>query len=163
MMREILKYPDPRLKQVCGTVNDFGPSLHELLDDMAESMYAANGVGLAAIQVGEPIRAFIIDLGEKDKLREFINPRFSNGAGRIVYEEGCLSIPGVTEEVTRKNSIHVSYQDRHGNPQELDAEGLLAVALQHENDHLDGVLFVERLSPLRRRLMRRKIEKAVAL
>lgn len=167
MQLEILKYPDPRLKEISKPVEEFGPKLHKLLDDMAETMYAANGVGLAAPQVAETIRAFVVDVeieeGAPRKLMELVNPRFTQGEGKIVYEEGCLSVPGVTEEVTRKGKVKVEYQDRFGVKQELIAEGLLAVALQHENDHLDGILFVERLSPIRRRLTRKKMEKAMAL
>lgn len=167
MQLEILKYPDPRLKEISKTVEEFGPKLHKLLDDMAETMYAANGVGLAAPQVGETIRAFVVDVeieeGAPRRLMELINPRFTEGEGKIVYEEGCLSIPGVAEEVTRKSKVKVEYQDRSGAKKEIIAEGLLAVALQHENDHLDGILFVERLSPIRRRLTRKKMEKAMAL
>lgn len=163
----ILKYPDPRLKEISKPVTDFGPKLHKLLDDMAETMYAANGVGLAAPQVGETIRAFVVDVqieeGAPRKLMEFINPKFSQGSGKIVYEEGCLSVPGVAEEVTRKAHVKVEYQDRNGEKKEIEADGLLSVALQHENDHLDGILFVERLSPLRRRMTRKKLEKAMAL
>ncbi len=167
MQLEILKYPDPRLKEISKTVEEFGPKLHKLLDDMAETMYAANGVGLAAPQVGETIRAFVVDVeieeGAPRRLMELINPRFTAGEGKIVYEEGCLSIPGVAEEVTRKSKVKVEYQDRSGAKKEIIAEGLLAVALQHEIDHLDGILFVERLSPIRRRLTRKKMEKAMAL
>lgn len=167
MQLEILKYPDPRLKEISKPVEEFGPKLHKLLDDMAETMYFANGVGLAAPQVGETVRAFVVDVqieeGTPRKLLEFINPRFSRGEGKIVYEEGCLSIPGVAEEVTRKAKVTIDFQDRFGVQKQMEAEGLLAVALQHENDHLDGILFVERLSPLRRRLTRKKIEKAMAL
>lgn len=166
-MLEILKYPDPRLKAISQNVERFDGELHQLLDEMAESMYGANGVGLAAPQVGRTIRAFIVDVanaeeGQPRRLVEFINPRILTGEGKIVYEEGCLSIPGVVEEVTRRARIIVEYQDRFGKAQRLEAEGLLAVAIQHENDHLDGVLFVERLSPLRRRMMRKKLEKALA-
>lgn len=167
MTLEILTYPNPRLKEVSKPVTEFGPKLHKLLDDMAETMYAANGVGLAAPQVGETIRVFVVDVqiegGAPRKLLEFINPKFTAGEGKIVYEEGCLSIPGVAEEVTRKAKVKIEYQDRFGEKKEMEAEGLLSVALQHENDHLDGVLFVERLSPIRRRLTRKKLEKAMAL
>ncbi len=168
MQLSILKFPDPKLKEISDTVKEFDSSLHKLLDAMAVSMYAANGVGLAAIQVGQPLRMFVIDIswseesGEK-KLYEFINPKLHDGEGKIVFEEGCLSVPGVTEEVTRKKHIVVDFQDRHGKPHSLVAEELLAVAIQHENDHLDGILFVDRLSPLKRRFVRRKLEKAITL
>lgn len=166
-MLEILKYPDPRLKQVSKPVEKFDAKLHKLLDDMAVTMYAANGVGLAAAQVGEFIRLFLVDISGQDpshpQLMEFINPVLTNGEGRAVYEEGCLSVPGIAEDVVRKQKITISYQDRFGEKKQLDAEGILAVALQHENDHLDGVLFVERLSPLKRRFLKRKLEKVVAI
>ena len=164
-MLEILKYPDERLKQLSKPVDDFGSKLHKLLDEMAVTMYASNGIGLAAPQVGKLSRFFLIDLGTEEKsqkkLHEFINPELSNGKGKIIYEEGCLSIPGLTEEVKRSETITVTYQDRRGKTHELVAEGLLAVAIQHENDHLDGILFLDRLSPLKRRFTKRKLAKAV--
>ena len=166
-MLEILKYPDPRLKEIAEPVSDFSQSLHLLLEEMAKTMYAADGIGLAAPQVGEGLRLFVIDLGpgenRKAKLHEFINPVLSLGEGSISFEEGCLSVPGVTEEVKRHEKITVRYQDRNGKRLEMTAEGLLAVAIQHENDHLDGVLFVEKLSPLKRRLLKKKLQKAVTL
>jgi peptide deformylase len=166
-MLEILKYPDPRLKKVAGPVQSFDLNLHRLLDHMAETMYGADGIGLAAPQVGESLRIFVIDLGpgdnRKPKLHEFINPVLSSGEGCIAFEEGCLSVPGITEEVNRKEKITVHYQDRNGGEQVLHAEGLLAVAIQHENDHLDGILFVEKLSLLKKRLIKKKLEKAVTL
>lgn len=166
-MLEILKYPDPRLKEKSNTVEMFDAPLHQFMDEMAKTMYAANGVGLAAPQVGKTLRAFVIDIGLEDekhqKLYEFINPRLSKGEGKIVYEEGCLSIPGVSEAVERKAKIMVVYFDRHGKAQTLVAEELLAAAIQHENDHLDGILLIDRLSPLKRRLMKRKLAKVVTL
>lgn len=166
-MLEILKYPDPRLKRIAKPVEKFGKDLHQLLDEIAETMYGANGIGLAAPQVGESLRLFVIDLGpsedQKAKLYEFINPILDSGEGKISFEEGCLSVPGVTEEVIRKEKISVTYQDRNGKTHQMLAEGLLAVAIQHENDHLDGILFVEKLSPLKRRLLKKKLERAVTL
>lgn len=167
MILEILKYPDPRLKQISNNVSDFDAKLHKLLDDMAETMYKANGVGLAAPQVNQLKRVFVIDIGPSEpdqaKLYEIINPVIEDGEGRIAYEEGCLSVPGITEEVVRKDRVTVRYQDRYGKPQTLKAEGLLAVAMQHENDHLDGIVFVEKLSPLKRRMLKKKLERAVTL
>lgn len=167
MALEILKYPDPKLKRKSTDVAQFGKKLHELLDEMAVTMYSAEGVGLAAPQVGETVRAFVIDIGptepEKQKLYEFVNPKISGGMGSIAYEEGCLSVPGITAEVKRREVITVDFFDRHGKPQKMVAEGLLAVAIQHENDHLDGILFVEKLSPLKRRMIRKQLEKAVTL
>ncbi len=166
-MLEILKFPDPRLKEKSQPVTEFTPELHRLLDQMAETMYGANGIGLAAPQVGRTLRAFVIDIGAQSdgprKLHEFVNPKLSNAQGKIAFEEGCLSVPGFTEEVQRKAKITVHFQDRFGNPQVMQADDLLAVAIQHENDHLDGTLFVDRLSPLKRRLAKRKLERSVTL
>jgi peptide deformylase len=167
-MLEILKYPDPRLKQVSQPVVSFDKSLHQLLDGMAEAMYAADGVGLAAPQVAAFIRVFIVDIGANEseprpELYEFINPKLSNGSGKISFEEGCLSVPGIAEEVSRYATITIDFQDRYGKTKSIDAQGLFAVALQHENDHLDGILFVERLSGLKRQLIKRKLSKVVTL
>ncbi len=166
-MLKILHYPDPRLAEKSVPVEKFDAKLHKLLEAMTETMYEANGIGLAAPQVDERIRVFIIDLDGEDespkKKWEFINPQLSKGEGKIVYEEGCLSVPGYTEEVTRKARVSVEYQDRHGRVRNLEAEGLLAVAIQHENDHLDGIMFVDRLSPIKRRLAKRKLAKQVTL
>lgn len=148
-------------------VEAFDASLHTLLDEMAKAMYFEEGIGLAAPQVGEFKRIFIVDIGEAEgnipQLKEFINPVLSNGEGKIKFEEGCLSVPGLSELVDRKAKIQVHYQDRYGRPQRLQAEDLLAVAIQHENDHLEGILFIDRLSPLKRRLARKKAEKLVTL
>lgn len=166
-MLEILKYPDPRLKEKSLPVETFDAELHGLLDEMAKAMYAANGIGLAAPQVGRLHRAFIIDLGLQEgytqRLYEFINPKIKQAAGSISFEEGCLSVPGVAESVRRKAEIVVEFQDRNGNLQSFAADGLLAVAIQHENDHLDGTLFVDRLSPLKRRMVQKKYKKVVSL
>jgi peptide deformylase len=167
MILEILKYPDPRLYEKSEPVTEFTPQLHKLLDDMVETMYSANGVGLAAAQVGELLRLFVVDIGaaeeEHRRVYEFINPVLSDGAGSIKFEEGCLSVPGVSEEVSRKKQVRIDYQDRFGKPQTMHAEGLLAVAIQHENDHLEGVLFVDRLSPLKRRFVKKKLSQVVTL
>lgn len=167
MILDILTYPDPELLKISKPVEKFDAHLSTLLDNMAETMYHANGIGLAAPQVGHKIRAFIVDIAlsetEKAQLFEFINPTISRGAGSITYEEGCLSVPGFSEEVKRKEKIRVDYFDRKGKPQVLEAEGLLAVAIQHENDHLDGILFVDRLTPIRRRMAKKKLAKTVTL
>lgn len=166
-MLDIVKYPDPLLKEISALVTDFDENLHQLLDQMAETMYTAGGVGLAGPQVGKLLRLFVIDIVPSEernrKLYEFINPSLSNGEGKISFEEGCLSLPGVTAEVRRKERITVHYQDRFGEKQSMEAEELLAVAIQHENDHLEGVLFVDRLSPLRRRFMKKKLAKSITL
>ena len=133
---------------------------------MTVTMYRANGIGLAAPQVAHFIRAFVIDTaaeGGTGGLQEFINPVIRSGQGSISYEEGCLSVPGISETVKRKDTVVVEYKDRFGKPQTITAHDLLAVAIQHENDHLDGVLFLDRLSPLKRRMARKKAEKMVTL
>ena len=167
MILEVLEFPDERLKSKSVPVAKFDSTLHTLLDNMAETMYSKNGIGLAAAQVGQFIRALVIDLGpaenEEAKLWEIINPRFVKMEGKTVFEEGCLSVPGYTEEVSRKAFVSVLYQDRFGKEHTLETKGPLAVALQHETDHLDGVLFIDRLSPLKRRMARKKLMKAVTL
>ena len=167
MLLDILTYPNPELLEVSKPVEKFDQQLRTLLDNMAETMYHANGIGLAAPQCGHKIRVFIVDIvtedNEKHQLLEFINPTLSQGAGTITFEEGCLSVPGFSEEVKRKEKIRVDYFDRFGKPQSLDAEGLLAVAIQHENDHLDGILFVDRLTPIRRRMAKKQLAKTVTL
>jgi peptide deformylase len=155
MRRTIVEYPHPVLKQRAVELNDFGPSLHALLDDLFETMKAADGIGLAAPQVGESVRAFIVDVeNTPGSVREFINPECIEMKGKIAFEEGCLSFPGLTETIPRAKNVTILYQDRHGKKQRFEAEGLLAVAIQHEYDHLDGVLFIERL-PFWKRLWRK--------
>jgi peptide deformylase len=164
---EILKYPDERLRQVSQPVTRFDDKLHAFLDEMAVSIYAARGIGLAAVQTGRMDRLFIVDIGlveeNNQKLYEFINPEIVDRSGKAIYEEGCLSVPGFSERVVRAGSIRVCYQDRFGKSRELVAENLLGVAIQHEADHLDGILFIDRLSPIKRRLLKRKIDKQVLL
>lgn len=165
-MLDILKYPDPKLQQLSAPITEFSKDLHELLDQMAKTMYTAGGVGLAAPQVGKFICAFIVDirpLEEERQLFEFLNPSLSEGQGKISFEEGCLSLPGITAEIRRKEKITIHYQDRYGEKKSMNVEGLLAAAVQHENDHLDGVLFIDRLSPLKRRFMKRKLAKSITL
>jgi peptide deformylase len=151
MILEILTYPDKKLYQRSREIVKFDENLHELLDNMYETMIAKEGIGLAAIQVGAPVRALIINLaneeGAQDKadLIEVINPEFLLKEGECVYQEGCLSVPGFYEEVKRAARVKLKFQDRFGEPREIDADGLLAIALQHENDHLDGHLFIERI------------------
>jgi len=165
MILDILKFPDPGLKQIADEVTAFDADLHTLLDNMAETMYSAHGIGLAATQVGKLLRLFVIDVGMQDgisgKLFEFINPKISEPEGSIAYEEACLSVPGVSEEVNRRQKVVVNFQNRMGSPQRMIVEGLLAVAVQHENDHLDGILFVDRLTPFKRRITKKKMEKAL--
>ena len=165
-IRTILHYPDKRLRNPGKSVTDFGPELQTLIDDMAETMYAAPGVGLAAPQIGESLRLFIIDVATADDapsdFRVFVNPEIVEREGDVVWEEGCLSFPGVHEEIKRAERVKVRAQDREGKPFELEADGLLAIAIQHENDHLDGKLMVDHLSVLKRRLVHRAMTKRAA-
>lgn len=156
----ILHYPDDRLHTVAKSVTDFGPVLQALIDDMAETMYEAPGIGLAATQVNQHIRLVVIDLSEtKDQLQVFINPEIIEMDGAVTGEEGCLSVPGIYETVERAEHIQVRALDRHGQPFELTAEGLLAVCIQHEIDHLNGKVFVERLSRLKFNRIVQKLKK----
>ncbi len=157
MTLPIVTYPDKRLKQVSAPVETFDDALHAFLDDMYETMIASNGIGLAAIQVARPVRALIVNLpddeGEqhKEDLLEIINPRILETEGSTFYQEGCLSVPGFYEDVERFDRIVLEYRDRHGETHRLETDGLLAIALQHEIDHLDGKLFIEKLSYSRRK------------
>ena len=159
----ILEFPDPRLRTKAVPV-DAGdvttPAFQRLLDDMFETMYDAPGIGLAASQVDVHQRFMVIDISEeKNQPQVFINPELSDKAGEQVYQEGCLSVPGIFADVTRADEITVRFLDRQGQPQELRADGLLAVCIQHEMDHLDGKLFVDYLSPLKREMVRKKLAK----
>jgi len=161
-VRTILHYPDPRLREPGKKVAVFTAELRQLIDDMAETMYAAPGVGLAATQVGEPWQLFVVDCaaeGEPSDLRVFVNPEILELEGKTVFDEGCLSFPGAREEVERAERVRVRAQDRDGKRFELEAEGLLAIAIQHEYDHLQGVLMIDRLGPLKKRLLHRKMIK----
>ena len=163
MIREILEYPDARLREVAKSVAEVTAEIQALVDDMAETMYAAPGCGLAATQLGIAHRIFVIDCAsedEKSQLYVFINPEIVEKDGVQTWEEGCLSFPGVTEEIKRAESVKVKALDRNGRPFELSAEGLLAVAIQHETDHLNGVLMIDKLSALKKRMMGRKLAKA---
>lgn len=157
---EILHFPDPRLRQRAAEVDEVNDELRRLIDDMFETMYQAPGIGLAATQVNVHKRVVVIDISkEQDDPRVFINPQIVVLDGVEEMEEGCLSVPGVYEKVQRAERIRVRALDREGQAFELDAEGLLAVCIQHEIDHLDGKLFVDYLSELKRKRLRRKLEK----
>lgn len=146
----ILRYPDPRLHKRAAPVAVVDDSIRQLVRDMAETMYEAPGVGLAATQVDVHKRVVVIDVSDdRSMLRAFINPEILEKSGEQTCEEGCLSVPGVYEKVTRAERVKVRALDERGEPFELDAEGLLAVCIQHEIDHLDGRVFVEYLSPLK--------------
>ncbi|MEK7261573.1 MAG: peptide deformylase [Pseudomonadota bacterium] len=159
-VKSILHYPDPRLRRKALPVEQVDDAVRRLVDDMAETMYSAPGVGLAAIQVNEPKRVIVIDLSEeRNRLQVFINPEILARDGEQTLEEGCLSVPGIYEEVTRPNRVRVRALDRDGRPFELEAEGLLATCVQHEIDHLDGKVFVDYLSRLKQSRIRKKLEK----
>lgn len=158
MVREVVIYPDKRLKLISREVTEFDETLHTLLDDMYDTMIAKRGVGLAAIQIGVDLRALIINIPteESDKqLRdhtlEIINPVFLTMEGNCKSQEGCLSVPGIYEDVERAQHVKISYQDRHGNTHEIDNDEFLAIAIQHEIDHLDGKVFIEKLSYIKRK------------
>ncbi len=156
----ILEYPDPRLKTVAAPVTEFTPALRQLVADMAETMYAAPGIGLAATQVDVHKQVIVIDLSEtKNDLKVFINPRILRADGQTKAEEGCLSVPGYYDGVVRAERITVEALDLNGQPFTLDAEGLLAVCIQHEMDHLQGIVFVERLSQLKQMRYRARLAK----
>jgi len=162
--RAILILPDRRLRVVSQPVAKIDASVRRLVEDMFDTMYAAPGIGLAAIQIGEAKRIITLDLAKKDEPKEprvFINPEVVWASDeKAGYEEGCLSIPEVYEEVTRPAAVRVKYLDLAGQPQEIEATGLLATCLQHEIDHLDGVLFIDHLSRLKRDRIIKKFVKA---
>lgn len=156
----ILRYPDPRLHQIAVRVGQFDDRIRKLINDMAETMYAAPGVGLAATQLDVHLRIIVIDISEtRDQLRVFVNPELIAASGEADREEGCLSVPDVYEKVRRAERITVRAQDAEGRPYTLEAEGLLAVCIQHEMDHLEGKVFVEKLSRLKQNRIRARIKK----
>jgi len=181
-IREIIEVPDPRLKTVSTPVEAFDAELKALVSDMFETMYAANGIGLAAIQVGVPLRVLVIDLQPEDpdaepevcnhgghehthhptkrEPRVFVNPEILDPAEELnTYEEGCLSVPDIYADVDRPKACRVRWQDVEGNLHEEEMEGLMATCIQHEMDHLEGVLFIDHLSRLKRNMALKKLEK----
>jgi len=181
-LRKILTYPDPFLRKKCAPVEEIDGEVLKLLDDMAETMYGARGVGLAASQIGADKRVVVIDISprniEADEeveeeeeeeeteyegpgLIELINPEIISSVGQVIAEEACLSIPGFTSDVRRKQRVVIEAYNRGGELMEIEAEELLARVFQHEIDHLDGILFIDRLSRLKRELIKRKIEKVL--
>jgi peptide deformylase len=159
-MLTILEFPDPRLRTKAQPVSVFDKALHELIDAMFATMYAAPGIGLAATQVNVHKQLLVLDVSEeRNQPLVLINPKVVERDGVQVYQEGCLSVPGIFADVERAEHIVVEAQDRHGAPLRLEAHGLLAVCIQHEMDHLIGKLFVDYLSPLKRDLVRKKLEK----
>jgi peptide deformylase len=156
----ILHYPDPRLRRKAQPVAAVTDDIRRLIDDMAETMYAAPGIGLAAIQVNEARRVVVIDISEtRDRLQVFVNPEIVARDGEQTFEEGCLSVPGIYDSVTRPAHVKVRALGRDGQPFELEATGLLATCIQHEIDHLDGKVFVDYLSRLKQTRIRKKLEK----
>jgi peptide deformylase len=162
---EIVQYPDPRLREKCQPVTQITPHIRNVLDDMAETMYAAPGVGLAAAQVGVKERLIVVDVGDDEdsgrtsKLYKIVNPEIIERKGRIEYEEGCLSIPGPKEMVKRAAEVVLVGLDENGKDMEVRADGLLAVCFQHEIDHLDGILFIDHLSRVKRERIKSRLAK----
>ncbi len=160
----ILTLPDKRLRTVAKPVESVDDSIRQLAEDMLETMYAAPGIGLAATQVNRHVRLVVMDVSEeKNQPLVFVNPKITWSEGEQVCEEGCLSVPDIYAKVKRAERIKVSAQDKNGTPFELEADGLLAVCIQHELDHLDGVVFLDRLSPLKRKMALKKLKKQTAL
>ena len=162
-IRTIITEPDKLLRQVSKPVSKVGKREQELMTDMLETMYAANGIGLAAIQVGIPQRIIVMDISKEENKKEprfFVNPIIKNkDPFKATYEEGCLSVPNQFAEVNRPSKCEVEYLDYNGNKQLLKAEGLLATCIQHEMDHLEGILFIDYLSKLKRSMIVKKLSK----
>jgi peptide deformylase len=164
-IREIVEYPDTRLREICTPVEQINDDVLQLLNDMAETMYAAPGIGLAAPQVGVLKRIIVIDTSSSDeesstkKLYKLINPEILEKNGETIHEEGCLSIPDIREKVKRFESITIKALDEKGDEIIVEASGLLAICIQHELDHLDGILFIDRLSRVKQQLIRSKLQK----
>ncbi len=168
MVKDIVIYPDKRLKIVSKEVTEFDDELHQLLEDMYDTMVSKKGVGLAAIQIGVPKRVLIINLPEDDskddKIKkedtlEVINPVFIEKNGSCKNQEGCLSVPGFYEDIERARHVIVEYQDRYGKKHTIDTDDFLAIALQHEHDHLEGKVFIEKLSILKRKKFEKEWKK----
>jgi peptide deformylase len=162
MIRAILRYPDPRLKQAAGAVDNITGNLIQLVDDMVQTMYEAPGIGLAAVQIGVPQRIVVLDINHEEPgkhLLKMINPTITAREGEVIWEEGCLSVVDYTAEVKRAAKVEVKAWTPDEREITLQAEDLLAVALQHELDHLDGKLFIDRISRLKRELYARRVKK----
>lgn len=159
---KVLKVPDPFLKKKVRKVQQITPEVLKILDDMAETMYYSNGIGLAATQVGIDMRLVTIDISNeerKSELLKLINPEIIEGSGELVMEEGCLSVPDIRDEVKRYKKVRFRFLNTDGNEVIMEDDGLIARVVQHEIDHLDGILFLDRLSPLKKALYYRKIKK----
>jgi len=162
-LRQILTEPNKILRQKSQLVDKVDSDLQKLMDDMLETMYAAPGIGLAAIQVGIPKRVIVLDIAQKDGPKNpmyFVNPEIvKKSENNSTYEEGCLSVPGQFAEIDRPDKCHVKYLDYYGQPQEIKAEGMLATCIQHEIDHLEGILFIDYLSKLKKTMIVKKLSK----
>tara|TARA_B100000378_G_scaffold145666_1_gene117701 strand:+ start:170 stop:694 length:525 start_codon:yes stop_codon:yes gene_type:complete len=162
-LREILIEPNKILREKSLKVEQVDKDLQTLMDDMLETMYAAPGIGLAAIQVGAPKRVIVLDLAKKDSPKNpmcFVNPEIiEKSKTNSTYEEGCLSVPGQFAEIDRPDKCYIKYLDYHGQPQEIRAEGMLATCIQHEMDHLEGILFIDYLSKLKKSMIVKKLSK----
>ena len=162
-LREILTEPNKVLRQKSLKVDVVNEDLQKLMDDMLETMYAAPGIGLAAIQVGIPKRVIVLDIARKDEPKKpmfFVNPEIIEKSQKnSTYEEGCLSVPGQFAEIDRPDKCHIKYLDYYGKPQEIKAEGMLATCIQHEMDHLEGIFFIDYLSKLKRSMIVKKLSK----
>ena len=165
MNLNIVTYPDKKLKEISKKVEKFDSKLHELLDSMYPLMMKTNGIGLAAIQVAVASRVMILNIPDEedvqslDNLIEMINPVITKKNGETVYQEGCLSVPTFYEDITRYETISVNFQDRDGNTKVIDADGLLSIAIQHEMDHLEGILFIDKLTYSRRKKFEKEYKK----
>ena len=162
-LRQILTEPNPILRKKSLVVEKVDDDLRKLMDDMLETMYAAPGIGLAAIQVGVPKKVIVLDIDQKEgqkKPMHFVNPEIINKSDNTtVYEEGCLSVPGQFAEINRPEKCHIKYLNYYGEPKELKAEGMLATCIQHEMDHLEGILFIDYLSKLKKSMIIKKLSK----
>ena len=162
-LREILTEPNEILRKKSLLVDQVDGDIQKLMDDMLETMYLAPGIGLAAIQVGGPKRVIVLDIARKDEPKNpmyFINPEIiTKSKDSLAYEEGCLSVPGQFAEITRSSNCYIKYLDYYGQPQELKTEGLLATCIQHEIDHLEGILFIDYLSKLKKTMIVKKLSK----
>ena len=162
-LRQILTEPNRILRQKSLPVDVVDAELQKLIDDMLETMYSAPGIGLAAIQVGVPKRVIVIDISQKEGIKKpmyFVNPEIiTKSQDNSIYEEGCLSVPGQFAEIERPDSCHVKYLDFYGEPKEIKARGMLATCIQHEMDHLEGILFIDYLSKLKKTMIVKKLSK----
>lgn len=159
-IRKIIYLPDPRLRQANATVETFDKQLHALIEDMFDTMYDANGVGLAAPQIGINLSLSVVDvIGDKSQQLVLVNPKIIASEGEVEYQEGCLSVPSAYDTVLRAEKVTIRAQDRFGHPFEMSADGLLGECFQHEIDHLNGKLFVDLLSPIKRAMARKKVDK----